>query len=319
MTLEEYLDHYLVVNKMLVMFALALILALLAIIIVSIVSKIRAPGDDTFEKSSNAVDIAHNSIQRFYEMIFSATSILSFLGTYYLIDRFMVVEPYRTFWDKHSDMLLLLMICLSCVVNNYLDYLLIPLKKITKEEKASVRILGMLYIIMIFMYIKFGDENNNYDRFIMYFIGLMVGRFVYFDASFRDTIKTLWEAIKNMPLMIMGLAYTGAMCYYGFTSGYLLRSNGVLVSTFFAHLFMVVAIFVVHHTHIISLFVRKSKLKSERNDRKRQNIPNEIKAKKYAEEYDEYDEEYDDEYDEEYADEYDEAYDDEYDEEYYEE
>ena len=117
----------------------------------------------------------------------------------------------------------------------------------------------MLYVILIFLYIKFIYENNNYDGFIMYFLGLMIGRFIYFDASFRDGIKTMLEALKNLPLLILGLAYTGFMAYTGFTSDYLLVGNGVLVSTFIAHVFMIVAIFIIHHSHFMSIFARKPK------------------------------------------------------------
>jgi hypothetical protein len=91
----------------------------------------------------------------------------------------------------------------------------------------------------------------------MYFLGLMIGRFIYFDASFREGISTILESLKNFPLLILGLAYTGFMAYTGFTSDYLLVSNGVLVSTFIAHIFMIVAIFIVHHSHFMSIFIRK--------------------------------------------------------------
>ena len=67
------------------------------------------------------------------------------------------------------------------------------------------------------------------------------------------------ESLKNFPLLILGLAYTGFMAYTGFTSGYLLIGNGVLVSTFIAHIFMIVAIFIIHHSHFMALFVRRPK------------------------------------------------------------
>ncbi len=125
----------------------------------------------------------------------------------------------------------------------------------------------MLYVILIFAYIKFIYENDNYDGFIMYFLGLMIGRFIYFDASFRDGIKTLLDALKNFPLLILGLAYTGFMAYTGFTSGYLLVGNGVLVSTFIAHIFMIVAIFIIHHSHFMYIFARKPKTPAVTADR----------------------------------------------------
>ena len=93
----------------------------------------------------------------------------------------------------------------------------------------------------------------------MYFLGLMIGRFIYFDVSFRESAQTFLEAMKNFPLLILGIAYAGFMAYTGFTSDYLLVGNGVLVSTFIAHIYMIVAIFIIHHSHFMSIFIRKPK------------------------------------------------------------
>ena len=39
-------------------------------------------------------------VERFYELVFSSTSILFFLAAYYLIDRFMKIREYRIFWNR---------------------------------------------------------------------------------------------------------------------------------------------------------------------------------------------------------------------------
>ncbi len=259
MTFSEYWAHYTDVRKMLMFLALSLAFSVICVFYILMIVFVEARFADRSERKQIYYEKAHDTIQRFYEMVFSGASILSFLAIYYLIDRFSPEGDFREFWDRYKDMLLLLMICLSIVFNNILDRLIIPLKKITKEERGSVRLLGMLYVILIFAYIKFIYENDNYDGFIMYFLGLMIGRFIYFDASFRDGIKTLLDALKNFPLLILGLAYTGFMAYTGFTSGYLLVGNGVLVSTFIAHVFMIVAIFIIHHSHFMYIFARKPK------------------------------------------------------------
>ena len=259
MTFEEYWAHYTDVRQVLMFLALSLAFSVICVFYILMVVFVQARFVDHSERRWFYYEKAHNSIQRFYEMVFSGASILSFLAIYYLIDRFSPDGDFRIFWDKYKDMLLLLMICLSIVFNNILDRLIIPLKKLSRSEKGSVRLLGMLYVILIFAYIKFIYENDNYDGFIMYFLGLMIGRFIYFDASFRDGIKTMLEALKNFPLLILGLAYTGFMAYTGFTSDYLLVGNGVLVSTFIAHIFMIVAIFIIHHSHFMSIFARRPK------------------------------------------------------------
>ena len=257
MTFAEYWAHYTDVRKMLMFLALALAFSVICVFYILMIVSVSARFIDRSERRRYYYERANNTIQRFYEMVFSGASILSFLAIYYLIDRFSPDGDFRIFWDSYKDFLLLLMICLSIVFNNLIDRIIIPLSKLSREERASVRLLGMLYVILIFLYIKFIYENDNYDGFIMYFLGLMIGRFIYFDASFRDNIRTIIESMKNFPLLILGLAYTGFMAYTGFTSGYLLVSNGVLVSTFIAHIYMIVAIFIIHHSHFMSIFARK--------------------------------------------------------------
>ena len=259
MTFSEYLDHYIVPGRMLTFLGLAIACTVVSVLIIILASSLGAKGKTKAAKKRAFNKHATNLTERYYEMIFSATSILSFLSAYYLIERFVTEGTFHDFWAEHSDMLLLVMIILSCVINSIFDRILIPLKNVTTTEKGSVRLIGMLYIILIFVYIKFIYENNNYDGFIIYFLGLMVGRYAYFDSSFTDFVTTIRNASHNIPLLLLGLANTAVMCLYGFTSKYLLRSNGVLVSTFFAHIFLVIAIFIVFHTRFIRLFVRKQK------------------------------------------------------------
>ncbi len=284
MTLTEYWEHYTDAKSMLLYLALALAFSVISVFYILMIVAVKARFTPKSERRRFYYEHANNTIQRYYEMVFSGASILSFLALYYIIDRFVPDSAnFRSFWDRYKDFLLLFMILLSIVVNNILDRILIPLKKVSKSEKGSVRLLGMVYVILIFMYIKFVYENDNYDGFIMYFLGLMIGRFIYFDASFRDGIKTFLESMKNFPLLILGLAYTGFMAYTGFKSDYLLVGNGVLVSTFIAHIFMIVAIFVIHHSHFMSIFVRKPK------ETKAQYVEYEVEDLDYYE-YDDYDE-----------------------------
>lgn len=260
MTSEEYIAHYLSWKEILIFLGIAIIIVIGFDLLIFLTTKVLADGRDKEEKNRTVYEKSFNLIERFYEMIFSASSILSFLAAYYLIDRFVTAGDFRVFWDKYKDFLLLLMILLSCIINNYFDVLLVPLKKISRSEKGSIRLLGMIYIIMIFAYIKLIYENDNYDGFIMYFLGLIIGRFVYFDASFKETLQTIKAALQNAPLLIMGLLFTSIMCLYGFKTDYLLISNGVLVSVFLAHLFMVIAVFIIQHSHFMCIFIRKPKM-----------------------------------------------------------
>lgn len=253
---NKYLEHY-ICKDALYFLLLALFVILIVFFILFFYARI------TYLCAKNNLEINFSDTflsitNRFYELVFSGTSILFFMASYYLLERFGTIEPYITLWNKHKDFILLLFIVISCVLNTFLDSIFVRLKNIDHNEKASVRLIGMLYMILIFCYIKFIYENNNYDLFITYFLGLMIGRFVYFDASFKDFITNLTGALKNIPIMLITLACTGALSYYGFSTKYLIKHIGVITNIFFIHLFMCVGIFIIFHLGLAKLLVKSS-------------------------------------------------------------
>jgi hypothetical protein len=117
----------------------------------------------------------------------------------------------------------------------------------------------MFYAILILVWLnKIGDESE-YSPVVMYYLGLMIGRFVYFDASFSDFLHNIKNAFKNLPLLAMGLASTSVLCIFGFGAGYLLERNYYIVGVFYTHLFMLAAVFIIHHSHLLSLIAGSAK------------------------------------------------------------
>ena len=169
-------------------------------------------------------------IESFYEMVFSSTSVLLFLSLYYIIDE-------------------------RIPQTNWFDILFVPLTAIPTRQKASVRLISAFYIILILLYIKFIYHDSNYDSLIMYFITLAVGRFLYFDSTLEDIKETLQGVARNLPLLVLMGSYSAIVCWYGFHCGFLLTSNGVILSTLLAHLFMDVSIFVLDKTQLVKLFI----------------------------------------------------------------
>ena len=100
-------------------------------------------------------------------------------------------------------------------------------------------------MLIIFAYIKFIYLDDNYDAILIYFITMVIGRFVYFDASFRDFCQSMKELIDQLPILLLVLLSTALLALYGFKSGYLLASNGVVVSMFLAHFFVIFEIFLI--------------------------------------------------------------------------
>lgn len=188
-------------------------------------------------------------IESFYEMVFSSTSVLIFLSLYYVLDEKIPQAAY--FWNKYQDILLMVFLVCSVFLTFWFDRIFVHLKTISSEQKASVRLISAFYIILILLYIKFIYNDSNYDSLIFYFVMLAIGRFVYFDSTLDYIKESLKSVVKYLPLLILMGAYSGFICWYGFSSDFLLKSNGVIVSTLLAHLFMDVAIFVLNKIRVV--------------------------------------------------------------------
>ncbi len=249
MSREGYIEHYFDFTNsgkfFLVSFAgLAFILA-----VIILTSAIK-------DRSEQGLPHAHLYVESFYEMVFSSTSILLFLSLYYLVDeRIQRVTPY---WEKYHDVFLLAFIITSVFLTNWLDRFLIRLSRIEDSRKASIRLVSSFYVVLILLYIRFIYEDTNYDTLIMYFITLAAGRFVYFDFTWGEFSSMVEGVLRHLPLLIAMILYSGIVCWYGFHVGFLLKSTGVIVCTLIAHLFMDLAIFVVHHTRILKLMAKRA-------------------------------------------------------------
>lgn len=176
-----------------------------------------------------------------------------FLALYYLIDEY--VPEISSFWTEYRDLILLVFIILSVFMTNWSDIILVKLTHIKEEQKVSLRLLSTFYIICILLYIRFIYEDTNYNELIIYFISLAVGRFVYFDFTLKEFKSTMKGLAGNIPLLLLLLAYSALMCWYGFKGGFLLTSNGVIVSILIAHLFMDLSIVVLHKTKLLQRFL----------------------------------------------------------------
>ena len=315
MTIDAYINPDFTRDQKLTFLAMAFGLIILSVFVILGGVKVSVGFIPKSERRAARYDNSHNRVQRFYEMIISATSVMSFSCAYVIInhiynvlmneigsEEFLRFQGFVNVWENGKDFILLLLICLSCVLNTILDKFFIPLKKLKKEEKACVRMLAMFYAIIILMYLNNIGDEDAYNPVMMYYLGLMIGRFVYFDASFVDFIAALKNMLKNIYLLIFALLTTGILCYIGFSREYLLERNYIIVGVFYTHLFMLVAVFVLHNSHILHLLVRKPRDYDElTGDEDEEDDDESYEEESYEEAYDEYDagDTYDD-YDEEY-------------------
>jgi hypothetical protein len=266
MTLKAYINPDFTLGEKLIFFLIALVGILLCTFGARLVTRLVAGGRSS-DKNELLIK-ADSNVELFYEMIISGTSVMSFAVSYVVCNHiYSLIQTsgesgagwmlFYNIWSDGKDFALLLLICLSCVLNTILDKIVIPLKVIDRDKKATVRMLSMFYVIIILVYLNIIGDESEYSPVMMYYLGLMIGRFVYFDASFKDFVTALKNMFVSLHLLIMGLILTGVLCYIGFSAGYLLERNYYIVGIFYTHLFMLIDVFVLHHGYTILKMFRK--------------------------------------------------------------
>lgn len=266
MTLKAYINPDFTLGEKFIFFIIALVGILLCTFGARLVTRLVAGGRSS-DKNELLIK-ADSNVELFYEMIISGTSVMSFAVSYVVCNHiYSLIQTsgesgagwmlFYNIWSDGKDFALLLLICLSCVINTILDKIVIPLKVIDRDKKATVRMLSMFYVIIILVYLNIIGDESEYSPVMMYYLGLMIGRFVYFDASFKDFVIALKNMFVSLHLLIMGLILTGVLCYIGFSAGYLLERNYYIVGIFYTHLFMLIAVFVLHHGYTILKMFRK--------------------------------------------------------------
>ena len=268
MTLEAYFNPDFTWPKKLIFLLAALLGVAISIFLMFGGMELLIPARPREGRREMLMERFYSLVQLFYEMIISATSVMSFACAYVILNHvYSLIQTgagsgadvyyFAKVWESSKDFVLLFLICMSCVFNTILDHLIIPLKRISRESMASVRMLAMFYVILILLFLNIIGDESEYSPVMMYYLGLMVGRFVYFDASFADFLGAIKNTFKKLPLLMLGLGMTGLLCFFGFSAGFLLERNYYIVGLFYTHLFVLLAIFIVHHSHILQLITKE--------------------------------------------------------------
>ncbi len=195
-------------------------------------------------------------IESFYEMAFASTSILLLLSLYYIIGDRINLHTVSKVWNQYKDWVLIGFLLVSMLVDRIFDRVLVPLRYISAQKRGSVRLMASIYIMLILMYIRFIYEDYNYENLILYFVMLVIGRLVYFDVTWEGFRNDCLGLFRNLPVLLLMSAYSAVVVWYGFTSGFLMKANGVIVSTLIAHLFMDICIFLFDRSRIFRMFLR---------------------------------------------------------------
>jgi len=242
----DYLKHYTTWYKVMGMFLAAAMTIGFCLFIILMASRKMALRYSAETCQAFLKDEIRSLSERFYELVFSNTSVLLFVSLYFMIDYFGIGYRFKEVWAKYNGIILLVFLMASILMISFMDNLIVPLRNVQPGDRAAMRLMGMLYMLIIFAYIKFVYQDSNYDNIIMYFLTMVIGRFVYLDASLESFQDAMKDTMRNLPLLLLGLLCTILISLFGWGTGYLIRVNGVVFNLFIAHLYLLLVIFIVH-------------------------------------------------------------------------
>lgn len=278
----NYIEHYFDMASAVPFFLVSLAGLILVMGVILVLARIRQELDrhstsPTAAAEANAVDLdadarphsrarrplldpvdtrPYEFIESFYEMAFASTSILLLLSLYYIIGDRINLHTVSKVWNQYKDWVLIGFLLVSMIVDRIFDRVLVPLHYISAQKRGSARLMASIYVMLILMYIRFIYEDYNYENLILYFVMLVIGRLVYFDVTWEGFRNDCLGLFRNLPVLLLMSAYSAVVVWYGFTSGFLMKANGVIVSTLIAHLFMDICIFLFDRSRIFRMFLR---------------------------------------------------------------
>lgn len=186
-------------------------------------------------------------IQRTLEVIIADTCILGACFIYNLYTQiFSCLSDY-------NGIVLLVLIIIAIICNNLVDNKLgqdLVNKKVGKslvkhdvdeEIVANLRLLSS--IVVLFMLIGFSvfSKTSEFSQLTICVVGLVLGRFIYFDTTLQRLWKNIKEIAQNLIYAVIAVLLTmiilGTGIYYN-----VIDTENFLLSIFGGHIFMLIVI-----------------------------------------------------------------------------
>lgn len=202
----------------------------------------------SFEQKSNTLAFHPDMVvDRICEVIISDTCILSaFLFYFYITDSFLFLSDYNGF-------ILLFIILVAVVLNNFIDIklkLLYVDKKIGNElgkietdysAIANIRLVSSFLILIILIGFSLYFKTKEYTPLILSMLGLILGRFIYFDSSLKIFMQLLQQLGMTLIYTLLALLLTLIILGIGIYLNVINNSN-FLNGIWGAHVFLLIII-----------------------------------------------------------------------------
>lgn len=176
----------------------------------------------------------YEMMQAFFEVLISNACIIVTIYIFYW------ATSVSVFLESYSNYLLLILIVLSVIANNIIDKK-IGQEMLSIEDKASIRLMSSLSIVLIFGFIKIKFSSSDYDELILCYVGLVLGRFVYFDSTWNQFKVSILSFFRHVIPFSVAMFFTYIVSYFGFHYGIITQTN-ILASLVWIHICIVFSV-----------------------------------------------------------------------------
>lgn len=172
--------------------------------------------------------------QMVFEIIICNTCIIVIMYVYYWLAKNLL------FLEKYLGIIMLVLIIIAILLNDFLDEKL-KQDMIKEEDKGNIRLISSCSIIMLFSFLKIYFKTAEYDEFLLCYIGLVLGRFIYFDSTLKEFIRCVKNLKSYFIPLIIAFLLTGIISGIGLHLE-VITTNNLFISlmiSYFAILFFI--------------------------------------------------------------------------------
>lgn len=186
-------------------------------------------------------------IQRTLEVIIADTCILGACFVYNLYTQIF------SFLSDYNGIVLLVLIIIAIICNNLVDNKLgqdLVNKKVGKslgkheadeEIVANLRLMSSIIVLLMLIGFSVFSKTREFSQLIICVVGLVLGRFIYFDTTMQGLWKNIKEIAKNLIYAVIAVLLTmiilGTGIFYK-----VIDTENFLMSIFGGHIFMLIVI-----------------------------------------------------------------------------
>lgn len=165
--------------------------------------------------------------QMVFEIIICNTCIIVIMYVYYWLAKNLL------FLEKYLGIIMLVLIIIAILLNDFLDEKL-KQDMIKEEDKGNIRLISSCSIIMLFSFLKIYFKTAEYDEFLLCYIGLVLGRFIYFDSTLKEFIRCVKNLKSYFIPLIIAFLLTGIISEIGLHLE-VITTNNLFISLMISH------------------------------------------------------------------------------------